>query len=41
MKEVAFELGVEGGAAAFKVSKPEKGIPEAALRHKRKWPKSK
>lgn len=41
LEEIAFELGLEGRAAMFKRSKWAKGIPEAALRHKRKWPKSK
>lgn len=35
-EEVAFELGPEGWAAMFKVSKPGKGISEAALRSKRR-----
>lgn len=34
-EEVAFELGLEGWAAIFKVSLQGKGIPEAALRCKR------
>lgn len=40
-EETAFELGLQGWAAMFKVSEQGKAIPETALRFKRKGPRRK